>query len=96
MAFVVLALQFNPDVLVRRLQGAPVLREVYFPEFRQHLGLCAQELGIDGLLDLTLKQKDDPRALHLSSIGADVFETQIDNDEVHGVETPAASSDEAS
>jgi hypothetical protein len=71
MAFVDMALQFNPQGLADDTRSAPAnsgrLPTVYLGNFRHQLRRCALELGIFACLNPSIELPDDPD-LHITSI----------------------------
>ena len=66
MAFVDMALQFDPSTLADRIGSTEYLQELYQPDFIDQFLSCARDLGLNSLLDQELKQKDDLVAQHFT------------------------------
>lgn len=82
MAFLEMAVQFNPESLAASMQTAPDLRTLYYPDFQEQLLMCARRIGIYGNLDTRLVQSDDPRTLHITCMAQENLDIlrQLDPD----------------
>ena len=71
LAFVEMAIQFNPSRLASHVQSNSDLSQVYYPDFEAALLACARQLGIECQLDPRLRQTDEPRSLHITMMTPD-------------------------
>ena len=68
LAFVEMALAFNPSSLAARYRRSVDLVKIPFPEFASTIVECARRIGVDDCLDVTLKQTDNPKRLHITRL----------------------------
>jgi len=68
LSFVEMALVFDPDQLAARYYRSANLMKLPFPRFASTLIECAKKIAIHNYLDVTLKQTDNPRRLHITSL----------------------------
>ncbi|KAI9735666.1 MAG: hypothetical protein M1834_001682 [Cirrosporium novae-zelandiae] len=66
MAFVEMAIQFNPATFADSVQTATALHTLGFPDFEAQLLACAKTLGVYAQLDPRIQQPDNPRSLHIT------------------------------
>lgn len=70
MSFVEMAIQFDPADFAHDVQSAAVLHSVSHPDFEAQLLACARQLNVYAQLDPRLRQTDNPRTLHITSMSA--------------------------
>ena len=63
-----MALNSNPEDLVRQMESTPRLGDSRHPEFERHFFSSARSLGVFVVLDARLRQIDDPDQLWLTVI----------------------------
>ena len=68
MAFMEMAIQFNPSRLASHIQGLEDLSSMYHPDFVCQLLASARILDIYHHLDARLRQSDEPRSLFMCSM----------------------------
>ena len=87
MAFIEMAMQFNPDPFACYVQSNPVFQDLSFADFEMKLLACAKQLGIYAQLDPRLRQTDNPRTLHITTMDADSLRwlQQYDKDYMYSV-----------
>ncbi|KAL8730745.1 MAG: hypothetical protein Q9181_004551 [Wetmoreana brouardii] len=82
MAFIEMAMQFNPNDLARYAQSNPVLHDLTFQHFESTLLDCARQIDVYVQLDPRLRQPDNPRTLHITTMQKDRIRIlqQLDKD----------------
>ena len=68
LAFIEMAIQFNPSFLAGQVQSAPRLSQISYPDFEEQLLACAKRLGVYPQLDPRLRQSDEPKTLHITTM----------------------------
>ena len=80
MAFIDMAVQFNPVSLAARVQATEDLGTVSHPDFQDQLLTCARHLGVYSILDPRLAQSDDPRTLHMTNMSSHLLDLLRETD----------------
>jgi hypothetical protein len=75
MAFVEMAIQFNPTSFAASVQEASALQYLGFPEFEAQLLRCAKTIGVYAQLDPRLRQPDDARSLHITVMTKELLQS---------------------
>ena len=68
MAFIEMGMQFSPDPFACYVQSNPVFQDLSFADFETKLLASARQLNVYAQLDPRLRQTDNPRTLHITTM----------------------------